>query len=330
MIIGAYIFANTLTEWDDPILELQRLKDYGVNTIFCEADAYPKDIIDHAHELEMRFMGGLTCFHNNDVVKQTPAYHPITADGQPRPQINWYLGITPTHRPYQQQRLQALDHMLSTYQLDGVWLDFIRWPMHWEVELRDDTMPPLETSFDTHTLNQFADWSGLSLLDQPNAQIADWILEHYRDTWADFKCDVITNFVSEVRTIQTKYAGDHPLGINIVPADSTQRRGFLGQDVQALSPHVDVFSPMVYHHILGRDVNWIRDTLNQIVDETDKPLIPFVQVQNLTRDDNFSSSEWEQVIQTVYDHPQTNGLIAFTGTQLHQNQRGETLSNYLK
>jgi len=326
-IIGAYLFGETLQEWtpDDTRTQLQKLKSYGVNTIFSEADSYPSRVIDIAHDLGLRFMGGLTCFQSKQAYIKTPAYRPITLDGQPRPPMNWYHGITPTHTDYQQGRLDALTSMLNTYQLDGVWLDFIRWAMHWEVELRDDTPLPLQSGFDEHTLHLFSEWSDITL---PQTDTAKWILQHHRDRWADFKCHVITDFVGQVRDIQTAHNETIPLGINIVPSSTSQRRQLLGQDVTALSAHADIFSPMVYHHILGRDPAWIQDTLDSIADDTEKPLIPFVQVRSLDNPDetDFPAQEWEQVIQTVLTHPQTDGLIAFTGSHLHHVNRGVNLA----
>lgn len=326
--IGAYLFADTFRNLTKD--ELSILRGFGVNTIFSEADDYPADKIRLIQNEGLRFMGGLTCFHNTQLAQENPDYRPITSNGTIRPQMNWYIGIRPTHKDHQIERLDTVNRMLATYPLDGLWLDFIRWSMHWEVELREDTPSPLHTSFDPDTLAQFSTWTEIELPQKPISELTHWILTTQREPWIAFKCHIITTFVKALRTIKMQHSPHIPLAVNIVPASSSQRRDYLGQDIKALSHYVDVFSPMLYHHILGRGVTWIQDTLDEISSETDKPLIPFVQVSALGKDDvDFSTQEWEQVIQTVLDHHATDGLIAFTGDMLHKNQRGLSLRKQL-
>ncbi|MCY4020088.1 MAG: hypothetical protein OXG39_11830 [Chloroflexi bacterium] len=123
--------------------ELKRYKRYGVNAIFAEADHYPHEFIQIAHDNDLLFFGGLNCFSNNDALTHNSKLHPVCRDGRLRPQMNWYIGVTPTCQTYAQSRLNVLRRLAQTYQLDGIWLDFIRWPLHWEQELRNDTPAPL-------------------------------------------------------------------------------------------------------------------------------------------------------------------------------------------
>ena len=59
--IGAFIFPTVWEEWDreDATRILKSLKAFGVNSIATESETYRDDVIDVAHSLDMRFVGGI-------------------------------------------------------------------------------------------------------------------------------------------------------------------------------------------------------------------------------------------------------------------------------
>lgn len=326
--IGAYLGTSDWRRWSatQAEAELKRYKGYGVNAIFAEADHYPDYIIQIAHDNDLRFIGGLNCFHNNDALTQDPGLHPVGRDGRRRPRMNWYIGVTPTCQTYTQSRLDILRNMAKTYQLDGIWLDFIRWPLHWELELRDDSPDPLESSFDERTLQRFAHYAGTDIPVGTTGQQAAWILHRQRDKWIDFKCWIITDFVAQAKRIVDALLNGKPLGLNIVPAKSPTREHLLGQRLTELSAHADCFSPMLYHHVLGFSTAWITEMLDELGSQTDRPLVPIVQVDPLnSKNEMFSAREWEQVLKAVLSHDGCTGLIVFTGDMLHHHRRGRSL-----
>ncbi len=331
-IVGAYLGAHVWRDWnlEEARAEFSRFQRYGVNTIFSEADHYRRDIIQIAHDIGLRFMGGLTCFKNDAVLSRSPELRPVGRDGQLRPRMNWYVGITPTHQPYAQSRLEVLSNMTRAYELDGIWLDFIRWPLHWEQELRADTPVPLEASFDDHSLERFSRYSAIDIPAGTTKLKADWILRAHRREWIDFKCHVITDFVAQAKTIVKTSMPDKPFGLDIVPARSSQRERLLGQRLPALSAHADCFSPMLYHHVLGFSPAWMTEVLDELAAETAKPLLPFVQVDAFSQnDDAYSAREWDEVLRMTLSHARTVGLIAFTGEMLHVRGRGRSFEEQL-
>ena len=242
------------------------------------------------------------------------------------------VGIAPSFETYAQSRLDALQTMLMNHALDGVWLDFVRWALHWEQELRDDTPPPLESSFDPHTLQRFAQVANLEMPSGPVAEQANWILSHHKSEWIDFKCQIISDFVRRAYQIMQTYADDKPLGLDMVPARKTTREHLLGQRLPDLAQHSDYLSPMLYHHILGKSPDWMADMLDQFSAETSARLLPFVQVDALGKGDTeagFNAAEWEAVLSATLTHPNTVGVIAFTGERLHKFERGSRLKQVL-
>lgn len=327
-IIGAYISADTLNTWtpQDASDQLKRYQAYGINTIVCGGGVANHDIIQQIQSMDLRFVIDWTCFLDRTNLQATqPELQPILASGQPRPKMNWYLGITPTIPAYVDQLLQQIEAFLSTHTIDGLWLDFIRWALHWEQEIRDDTPPPLDSSFDPITLAQFAKFADITITGDTIQQQSQWILTHHHQQWIDFKCHVITDVVARIHHIFKQYHPAQPMSINIVPATRPDRERYLGQKLDALSTYADYFSPMLYHHILAKPASWITDYLNDMASETQVKFVPYVQVKALDDSDGVSPQEWGEVVQAVLDHPQTDGLLAFVGSYLHEHQRGDVL-----
>ncbi|MYD09922.1 MAG: hypothetical protein F4X02_07740 [Chloroflexi bacterium] len=331
--IGAYLPSQIWRSWTpaEAEIELARYKGYGINAIFAEADHYRRDIIAIAQNHGLRFYGGMACFNNSDALAQNPNLHPVGRDGRRRPKMNWYVGITPTCQAYAQARLNTLTEMARSYQLDGVWLDFIRWPLHWERELRADTPTPLEASFDEHTLSRFVEYAAVDIPTGTTSQKADWILSERKAEWIDFKCAIITDFVARAKAIVDTHLPGKPLGLDIVPARPPQRERLLGQRLRDLSAYADCFSPMLYHHALGFSTEWMSERLDDMAAQSDRPLIPFVQVDAFVDEDGpFSARDWERALEAVLSHGSCKGLIAFRGDMLHSNGRGRSLGNLLR
>ena len=138
--------------------------NFGVNTITTESLTYRDDLIDLAHALDMRFVGGISCFSehggSNQLLHKRPELWPILETGEKRPLMEWYIGVTPTFDDYNQSRLDEIERIMRDHALDGMCLDFVRWPLHWELELRPGAPEPFQSSFDLHTLARFSDYAG--------------------------------------------------------------------------------------------------------------------------------------------------------------------------
>ena len=83
-----------------------------------------------------RFYAGIACFSDHATnfgkVLERPDLWPVLETGERRPQMEWYVGITPTDRGHQQEILSTIRSVAATFPIDGLFLDFVRWPLHWE------------------------------------------------------------------------------------------------------------------------------------------------------------------------------------------------------
>src|SRR5262245_29122172 len=114
-MIGAFIFPDVWGGWDAIQADrmLKSLRDFGVNAIATESETYRDDLIDLAHKLDMRFIGGIACFseHGRQHKPQSdrPELWPILETGERRPVMEWYLGVTPTFDDYRVAKLDLVE-----------------------------------------------------------------------------------------------------------------------------------------------------------------------------------------------------------------------------
>jgi hypothetical protein len=341
--IGAFIFPAVLESWKGVEAEkkLKSLIDFGVNTIVTESETYDDNLIDLAHRLGMRFVGGISCFsahaNNHQLLHQRPELWPVLENGERRPPMEWYIGVTPTFADYNQSRLDEIENVVANHNLDGFCLDFIRWPLHWELELRPAAPAALQSSFDAHTISRFLEFANLELPDNRKtiAAQAAWILGHYREIWTNFKCQVITDFVAATRDrIRVHRDSSFDLGIYLVPAPDEQRAELVGQRIADLSPLVDFFAPMVYHAIVHQNLAWAEETVAEVIRFAPDKVLPVLQVDSAEGAEvdadwgpPLPPDEWQQLACNTMKQAGIQGIVAFTGTALFRDKRGMLLAN---
>ncbi|MCB8961005.1 MAG: hypothetical protein H6651_11870 [Ardenticatenales bacterium] len=169
-----------------------------------------------------------------------PDARPRSQDGGLMPRINWYHGVCPNHPAVRSELLARVAHIIDTMPINGLWLDFIRYPAHWEI-VRDEA--PAEYCFCDHCLAQFRREVGG---------------EPAGPAWVAWKCQQIAAFVAAVRALIDSSGKTIQLGLFAVPWRSDELDGairrIIGQDFRLLAPHVDLFGPMCYHGLCDRPV----------------------------------------------------------------------------
>ena len=158
-IVGAFVFPEFWENSSACRSNLAALRDVGVNAIMTESDRYDFSAIEATHNSGLRFYAGVACFSDHAAnfrfIKERPELWPILENGERRPQMEWYVGMTPIDSRRQEEVLATIGSIARTYPVDGLFLDFVRWPLHWEIELRPGQPKPLDFSFHPTTLAKF-------------------------------------------------------------------------------------------------------------------------------------------------------------------------------
>jgi hypothetical protein len=341
--VGAFVFPDVWADLAGFRSLLAVFRDCGINALVTESETYDAAAIDAVHELGLQFYAGVACFSDHATnfarLAARPQLWPILETGKRRPQMEWYVGISPTNREHQQAILSLVGSIGSSYEVDGLFLDFVRWPLHWEIELRPGRPSPPDSSFDTATLQRFADATGVVPPSRLNtiAARATWIREYHRQEWIDFKCEIVTAFVDEAKAVLRASRPAAELGIFIVPEIDGWTEPLTGQRLEALAPLADWVSPMLYHNILLQPPTWISGRIAEVVRFAGSKTLPVVQADS-NRDPSFVAdwgppmpiADWQATLSEVEASVGIAGLIVFPGTSLLDNGRSGALRTMLR
>jgi hypothetical protein len=327
-MVGAFVFPDF---WENPFRansNLAHLRDCGVNAIMTESDTYDLSALDATHNARLRFFAGVACFSdhasNFRSLNQRPELWPVLENGERRPQMEWYVGMSPTDSRRREEALAEIKSIARTYPVDGIFLDFARWPLHWEIELRPERDRPLDSSFDAATLAMFEEATGALPRDlDTTAARAAWIRRIRLADWVEFKCKVVNDFVSEARNALKGTKADAELGIYVVPHVNRLTESLTGQRIKDLAPLVDWIAPMLYHNILLRPPAWVASTLAPVVAIAGEKTLPVLQADS-NRDPAtvgdwgppMSDADWSDTLSEVAARSDIGGLIVFPGMAL--------------
>ncbi|HUT17834.1 MAG TPA: hypothetical protein VM366_01645 [Anaerolineae bacterium] len=290
-----------------PAEQVAILRSWGNTAIF---GGY-KDLafLEAAHEAGMAVYAEFGCFLGQEWWEALPESRPVTAEGRPLEPEGWYYGVNPSLPAVRQARLEALEALLAAYPIDGVWLDFIRWPCHWEVH--EPYLP--RTSFDAGTVARFCRDTGIEVQAREPRAAAETIRGQHAKAWRTWRCEQITSWVAEARAVVERVRPGAILGLFGVPWRLADYDGaildVIGQDYRALGAEIDVFSPMVYHRMCGHGPAWVGAVTAHVHEQSHKAVWPIVQ--SVDQPDALSAEEYATVLDVALNHPAADGVLVF-------------------
>lgn len=290
------------------------LRDLGITGVFLKQMESDWCLSLQQAGLEVYASHGIFV-DNDDLWREMPESRPLTAAGEPAPVEDWYSPVLPSLPAVRAFRLRQIDALLSDLPLDGLWLDFIRWPARWERR-----HPHLyHSSFDPITLRHFQSDTAIEVkadLSDPSAAAAR-ILANDAEAWYAWRCRLIAEFVDDVRHLLRRHRPDAILGAFTVPWTgeplddlpvSQAHERIVGQDPALLGPRADVLSPMVYHRLCGRDLDWPRHVTSALHKQVACQVWPTVEA--IADDIGYSADEFSSVCDSVQSAG-SGGLIVF-------------------
>ena len=128
--------------------------------------------------------------------------------------------------------------------------------------------------------------------------------------------------MAEIRDALRNSREDVILGIFSVPwreedfDDAIHK--IIAQDFTALAPYVDVFSPMVYHGLCGKPLDWIGEITTYMKEKTNKEVWPIVQAMDEPKE--MKPGELKEALQIGLE-ASSRGVIFFTIDHVVANER---------
>ena len=275
-----------------PSTYVEELEKGGVNAVFVRPD---KDTIKWFNARGFKVYVSINVFGGKGAWKKYPDSRPVKSDGSYLGSKQGYKGhggMCPTHPEWRNKRLKYIEKLVKEFGgeggIDGVWLDFIRYPGLWEV--LEPEIP--DTCFCSRCLKKFVVDSKVKLPKGLNGkEAADWIKGNVPYEWMKWKKQQIASFVAKVRKVldQRPIETRPILGIFLVPWTKGERQNAVsyafGQDYFQLGKYADVLSPMVYHKMVGQPPSWVG-SMSQYYEETVPCQVwPIVQATDCTAEE---------------------------------------------
>jgi hypothetical protein len=257
----------------------------------------------------LKTLGMIVLWEGEGHWKSHPESRPVMADGSPLPQVQGYAGVCPNQEWLQQQKLEEIKGMLRTGSYDVIILDFIRYPVHWEVP--KPTMP--DTCYCRVCLSRFQKETGVYLPRELNS-VADqsaWIRKNHADRWFQWRAYQITAFCAKVSELRDRYSSGTLISLAAIPWQPSDydnaAHKVAGQDFRQLAKFIEVFSPMSYNVLNGRPVQWIGEVNAYFVQETGRQVWPIVIFD---QEKKLSGTSWRETYQQALSQG-ADGFILF-------------------
>jgi hypothetical protein len=291
------------------------LPDLGINSIFVHSGSIHKEMIDRAHAEGIKVYAEFATLNGKNYVEEHPEAWAINEKGEQVEAASWFMGVCPTEPGFRKYRFNLLRELLSEFNIDGVWMDYVHW--HAQFEEPEPILP--ETCFCDHCLASFSKDTGLEIPEGATSDKAQWILKNHDSEWRNWRCKVILDWTVEIRNIINEMKPGILLGIYHCPWTDEEfdgaRRRILGLDYDLLRGFFDVFSPMVYHARMGREPAWVEENISWFcttmnIQNGGTPKVwPIVQAYNNPY--TMSANEFETVLEGGLTS-NSSGVMMFT------------------
>jgi hypothetical protein len=301
-----------------------RLDQLNVNSIFLSGKSLNQDMMDRARNEGLKVFAEFPVLNGKGYVENHPEAWAIDNEGNKVKSASWFMGVCPTEPGFRQYRMAELRKLIKSFDVDGIWMDYVHW--HAQFEEPEPILP--ETCFCKNCITSFKAMTGIDVPGGSTMEQAKWILTNNDTVWRDWRCSVIAGWVRDINMILKQEKPGALLGLYHCPWNDTDfggaRRKILGLDYEMLKDIVDVFSPMVYHGRMGRDVEWVRENIKWFCEKLEiKPdkypkVWPIVQAYD---DPNIvSAGEFEKLLQYGLSSEAT-GVMMFTSNSVAENDK---------
>lgn len=257
-------------------------------------------------------------FAGKELIEKFPDAVPVEVSGL-KTEKEWYIGVCPTHPGVREECLRKIDDLLLLNP-DGVWLDFIRYPTKWE----EPNPYILDTCYCARCLKLFSEYIGEPITGNTLEEKALLIDGSYYIEWLEFKTSQITTMVKEVKDKIRIFSKNIKLGFFAVPWEDKEYgagiKRIIAQDFGQLSSIVDEFSPMLYHKMCGKPVEWIKQKVDYFWN-FQKPFLPLIQTE--PRISEISVDEFKKSLELASQKPSQGVCIFFLEDLIKQCEKYE-------
>jgi len=163
-----------------------------------EDDAVPNAL----RQAGIQTFGLVVLFAGEEHWRSHPESRPVMANGERLFKDRWYAGVCPNQPWLRREKLREIERMLRSGRYDVINLDFIRYPVHWEVP--NPKIP--DTCYCSVCLGKFERDNDLSIpvpkTDVP--AVSAWIKANHEQRWYRWRAAQITSFCADVKELRDR------------------------------------------------------------------------------------------------------------------------------
>lgn len=293
----------------------------GMNAVFVRSISLNREFFDTAREQGCRVYVEFPTLLGRNYLQDHPDAWPINEMGDPSPPADWFMGICPTHPGFKEYRADQLKDIMTNFDVDGIFLDYLHW--HAQFETAEPILP--ETCFCDRCTGLFEEDKDIEIHGNSIPEKAGWILANADGQWRDWRNSILNGWVTDMGAIVREYKPEALLGAFYCawyPADhDSALYRIMGIDVSALAGLTDVLSPMLFHKMKDRPPSWVGEYTTWLDEltgagEKGKPLVwPIVQAHN--NPGIVTPEEFKKVMTEGSQFPST-GIMMFSDQALLQ------------
>lgn len=298
-----------------------RYDSLGVNAIFIRSESLNQDILAEARAQKTLVFVEFPLLNGKSYLRDHPDAWPINEQGKPAPPADWFMGICPSHEGFKQYRTDQLKKLLTSYEVDGIWLDYVHW--HAQFETPDPILP--ETCFCARCIVAFQNYSQRTIPKGTTPEIAEWILTKAESAWRSWRSTVILDWVTAMKSLVKAHDPQIALGVFHCGWTADDHQGALyknlGLNIAALASIADGISPMLFHQLKARPVEWIAEYLywlkNALAYNQTVYIWPIIQAHN--QPGIVTAIEFKRAMELGRQSP-SSGIMMFSDQALIQDK----------
>ncbi len=320
VITGVKVYldeANIKRIYDGDIKRLvEEIKKGGYNTLFSPGyieyrTPYPNSITSsdsqliktkHFFELIKRnklTFGLIVSVFHDPAASADESLIPVDQNMN-REYKGWQKLVCPSNGNYRKYKLEYIKFIVDEIKPDILSLDFIRFPVEWELMTTEDIEIRNFCFCDRciKYFESFLDYDKRVQL-QSEKNKAEWIVHNAENEFTNWKSSLVTSFVKDFWYMLKENSGHTKLSLHIVPwNENNYKNGLMriaGQDIAGLYNFADYFAPMTYHRMLKKDDKIIFTVCEEIKNKTGKEVLAGLEI-----DDSDSISIKERIAAKGY------------------------------
>src|SRR5690606_8863486 len=108
------------------------LRAFGVDAVWLGSGSITAERLARLRAEGVQVYAEFNTMHVASYLEANPDAAPVGTDGRVSPPPEGWQGVCPTHDAYRASRMEAFRDLLTTFAVDGVWLDYHHSHASWE------------------------------------------------------------------------------------------------------------------------------------------------------------------------------------------------------